>query len=931
MFRLYVLLLLIFQGSLLSAQEFGGHPPSVKWKQVNTEIARVIFAYGLDSQAMRIAQLLPELDRYTANSIGGSRKKINIVLQPATTISNAYVALGPFRSEFYLTPQQNSFSLGSLPWVDNLAIHEYRHVQQYNNFNRGLSKAFSVLFGEEGQALANALVVPDWFFEGDAVYNETKVSMQGRGRLPYFFNDYRALWNENKNYSWMKLRNGSLRDFVPDHYRLGYLLTAYGYEKYGSEFWKKISGDAASFKGLFYPWQRSIKQTTGLDYTQFRNQALDYFKPMTTAVKREIETSKHFAADQEHPYWIDDNRIIYLETSYKRRPRFVIDENGKKSHVRTRDISIDNYFSYRNNKIVYAAYQPDVRWGWRDYSDLKLLDVNSGNQVRLTKRARYFAPDISEDGNTVIAVNVDQKGNSALHLLNAANGNVERIIPNPEGVFYTYPKFYGAQKAVCAVRTRGGKMSVAIVDLQTGSNNYLLPADWNVIGFPWVEKDTIYFTAAIASSDQIFAWANNELLMLEPTGPETGHYQINTRNGKYVWTKFTAHGFRLMQSTKATAAWMQMGKELSAPSNFRINSVETDTSRLLMRVPQQPLPVTDYSQSFKLFNFHSRRPYISDPDYSFAFVSQNILNTLETEILFNYNRNEQYKQIGFSALYGQLFPLLRVGVNYTIDREARVTNSNRLLTWNELEPRIGFTVPLNLSGGKTFTRLSFGTDYVFNKTYFTGFFKDSLQNRSFSYISSSINFSNQVQQARQHIYPRLAQTLLLNYRRAMTKLDGNQFLASGSLYLPGFFSTHNIVLQAAFHRRDSLRQIRFSNSFPFSRGYATDNFFQMWKLGGNYHLPLLYPDWGFANLVYLLRVRSNMFYDFTRVKAYNQARVLSDFDFRSYGTEIFFDTRWWNQLSLSFGFRYSRLMDADIEGRGPNQWEFILPVNILSQ
>src|SRR5215216_578423 len=240
MHRSIFALIFVFFSSFSFAQQFGGHPSSVKWKQVNTDTSRIIFPAGLDSSGQHVANLVNYLDRYTYSSIGNRRKKINIVLQPSTTVSNAYVALGPFRSEFQLTPQQNSFELGSLPWIDNLAIHEYRHVQQYNNFNRGLSKAFYILFGEEGQVLANALVVPDWFFEGDAVYQETKVSRQGRGRLPFFFNDYRSLWIGGKNYSWMKLRNGSLRDFVPDHYRLGYLLTAYGYEKYGTGFWKKV-------------------------------------------------------------------------------------------------------------------------------------------------------------------------------------------------------------------------------------------------------------------------------------------------------------------------------------------------------------------------------------------------------------------------------------------------------------------------------------------------------------------------------------------------------------------------------------------------------------------------------------------------------------------------------------------------------------------
>ena len=74
------------------------------------------------------------------------------------------MALGPFRSEFYLIPGTNIFDFGSLPWHENLAIHEYRHAQQYNNFNNGLSRAFRFVLGQQGQALANALSVPDWFF-----------------------------------------------------------------------------------------------------------------------------------------------------------------------------------------------------------------------------------------------------------------------------------------------------------------------------------------------------------------------------------------------------------------------------------------------------------------------------------------------------------------------------------------------------------------------------------------------------------------------------------------------------------------------------------------------------------------------------------------------------------------------------------------------
>ncbi len=260
------------------AQTFGGNPPSIKWKQINTPVARVIFPKGLDSTARRVANIILYMNKPMQATIGNQQKKINLVIQNQTTISNAYVGLGPFRSEFFITPEQNSFDVGSLPWPDQLAIHEFRHVQQYNNFDVGLSKTIHEVFGENGQALANNIAIPNWFFEGDAVYNETNVSLQGRGRLPFFYNGYISLWKENKHYSFLKLRNGSYKDFVPDHYKLGYMLVAYGREKYGDKFWEHVTHDAASFKGLFYPFQKAIKKYAGVDYVTFRNDAFEFFK-----------------------------------------------------------------------------------------------------------------------------------------------------------------------------------------------------------------------------------------------------------------------------------------------------------------------------------------------------------------------------------------------------------------------------------------------------------------------------------------------------------------------------------------------------------------------------------------------------------------------------------------------------------------------------
>jgi hypothetical protein len=137
----------------VSAQEFGGNPPSVNWRQINTPAARVIFPAGLDSTGRRVAGVVQQINNITKPTIGYKQRQINIVLQNQLITTNGYVGLAPFRSEFYAVPAQNSFSLGSIDIADQLAVHEFRHVQQYNNSDVGLTRFLRILFGEAGQAI----------------------------------------------------------------------------------------------------------------------------------------------------------------------------------------------------------------------------------------------------------------------------------------------------------------------------------------------------------------------------------------------------------------------------------------------------------------------------------------------------------------------------------------------------------------------------------------------------------------------------------------------------------------------------------------------------------------------------------------------------------------------------------------------------------
>ena len=119
-FLLFCLLAIVINSS---AQQFGGNPPSLKWKQINTDTVRVIFPDGLQKLANEIAAISHQLGS-TQSTLGKKIRKINIVMQNQTTISNAYVGLGPYRSEFYMTPQQNSYHFFSM------ATGHYGHLKR---------------------------------------------------------------------------------------------------------------------------------------------------------------------------------------------------------------------------------------------------------------------------------------------------------------------------------------------------------------------------------------------------------------------------------------------------------------------------------------------------------------------------------------------------------------------------------------------------------------------------------------------------------------------------------------------------------------------------------------------------------------------------------------------------------------------------------
>ncbi|MEO6733703.1 MAG: hypothetical protein ABIN01_20945, partial [Ferruginibacter sp.] len=590
----------------------------------------------------------------------------------------------------------------------------------------------------------------------------------------------------------------------------------------------------------------------------------------------------------------------------------------------------DDYYAYRNGKIVYAAYQSDPRWSNRDYSIIKLLDIHTRKQRQLSYRSKYFSPDINNEGTEVLAVHVNTNGTTYLHRINANTGKVIKQLANPKNYFYTQSKYIDNNTAISAVRNPEGKMSLVKVNLTTGATENVTPFSFNVIGYPFVKGDTVYFTGMHKAADKIFAVKLSDKKLFQLTNNTNGVYQPAVNNkGEMLLTAFTAEGSRLGKVNLKAIPWQEVDDENFIQGSGLFNEAVPDkkAAGLLYTLADTTSTTTTYKKSFRLFNFHSWRPELNDPEYSYHLYSDNVLSSFSNSLTYTFNRSDRSHTVGFYEVFAGWFPVLSLGGEHHFNRSID-TALGKSVQFNSAKLNAGIYVPLSFVGGRTAKYLTVGGGYNIEQLYYRGIGKNVFDNKSVKYANAFLSFSNASRRARQHINPRWAQSFSVSYRDAFTLINSHKLVGNSSFYFPGLSTNHSLVLNASYQTRDSLPDL-FSNTFSYSRGYEALSTRRMYKFGGNYHFPLFYPDWGLGNILFFQRVRANAFYDHTIAHARVNGK-LTDVKNRSTGAEIYFDTKAWNALPVSFGVRFSHLLDTDLRNPGvKNLWEFIVPIGLI--
>jgi hypothetical protein len=868
----------------------------------------------LENKANRTANDVEYLINQKQSTLDFKLRKVDIVLNSQSEQSNGYVTTTPYHSMFFLTPPLDANMVGTQDWVDGLAAHEYRHVWQFNQMQSDLCNFFYFLMGDRGWGGYTSLVFPDWYFEGDAVKNETAFTESGRGRLPYFSLTERAMSLDSVEYSYMKVRNGSYIHLLPNRYSFGYNLLAHGQQKYGEDTWRRVVKRASDWSGLFFPFANALKKETGADVSDLYKNMRTHFNQYTReqAAKRDVSSSQTITrkstvkSNYYQSCFETDSTLLVLKSSFKDILAFYRLNTRTGKETKLHEVGEMDYpcFSYANGTLAWAEPRHDKRWGNKGFYIVKKLNVNTNRATTLTKNTRYFSPALSADGTRMAVVEYTETQECCIKFIDATGGHelpqMKPIKLFGDSLLPSNPVFSENGNSLVFILKKKGRLALAEYRFNTEQLTLLTNYTANAITNPVVKENRVYFSSSIGGQDDIFYIEKGNKSIYRVTNSRVGAFYpaLSGDGQKIVFSNFTLNGFNLQQMPLSDANATKVEVKEPAETPYFCSDIYTHLLNISDSVHSKNYKATNYNQNLHALNFHSWGPMASNNTMGLELVSNNVLNNVAFTGGWFYNTSDRLSYTDFNLYYSRFYPVLvgRYLTEYYVNYTLNLLEGDIMFPFDYSTPALtkGFTI----QGGPLHENFSYPTfSYWVNGVEGTAsayWYKKTAQLQ----VAPQWGFSAEV---------------IGKKGTANSYYKINEVTAQGEIYLPGLLKTHAASVTLA--RKTQTLDGFFLNSLVYARGFSRpDSAYTAYnKLGLNYQLPLCYPEIGINGLFFLQRIRLNLFADFAQATFYSGEKE----NYKSAGTEFYFDIKWFNSVSVPVYIRYARTLTPPRQ----NSWE----------
>lgn len=699
----------------LQAQSvLNNNPPSVKWKQVNTPFIKVVYQEQAEVEAQRVANTLEHIRKVEANTLGRAPRKITVLLQSQSSISNGFVSMTPRRSEFYMMPSQNYNFMGSNDWLTLLSVHEYRHVVQFENSITGFNKLFYYLFGPATTAAMASISVPQWFWEGDAVATETALTGSGRGRIPAFNMMFRTNLLEGRKFTYDKQYLRSYKHFIPDHYVLGTNMVSYLRERSNDpEIWGKISKRTWNVPFIPFRFTNSIYKNAGIRVSKLYNEMADTYTKRwkdeltkLTITGFEKVNARHTKSYTNYSYpqriGMNGDGILVLKDGIGDIDQLVLLKNGEETRVFTPGIVNDGgMLSTANDKVVWNEYAYNPRWNVKTYSIIKAYDLATKQLFKISSKSRYAGAALSPDGYQVATVETGIDYKTALVVLDFFSGRVVRRFENPENYFYSMPRFSDDGKKIIALKTTSKGKTISVVDVGTGTWTDVLPMGDENVGHPVLQGEMVYFNSPVSGIDNVYAIDLATKIRYQVTSSKYGAFNPSlSKDGKELYyNEQSGNGLDVVKVANDPSTWSKVEVSGKPKSFFEFLAAQEGRPNLLDSIPQTTLPSKNYSKATGIINPISWGAYF-DSDLTsttIGLTSRNILSTTAVSAGYNYNIAERSGAWNATVSYQAWFPIVDVSA----------TMANRSVNEGDVDIRVierNPTPPQDTTRDETITR-----------------------------------------------------------------------------------------------------------------------------------------------------------------------------------------------------------------------------------
>lgn len=955
------------------------NPPSVKFYKINTPHFKVLYPKGFEEQAQRVANTLEHIYEPEAQTMLARPRKIPVILQNQTSISNGFVSLIPRRSEFYTMPPQDYNFLGTNDWLDQLASHEYRHVVQNQRANSGFNRLLYYAFGPATLAAMSYVSVPRWVWEGDAVATETAFTHSGRGRIPNFELLLRTNLQEGRTFTYNKQYLRSYQHNISDHYVLGYHMVSYLRKRTNDpDVWGKVMKRTAIAPFLPFAFSRSVKKLGGLTLPELYNATADDLQKtwaqelkdvLLTPFDKITKRNSTAYTDYRYPQLLLNGSVLMLKSGIGDIQQYVIWEDGKELQSFIPGILNDaGMLSVSGNKIVWSEHGFDPRWQIKNYSLIKSYDLKNKEYKVITHKTRYSGAALSPDGSKIVTVESETDYGVTVVVIGSEDGSVLKKFKNPDHAFYSMARWSSDGQMIVALKTLDSKRSVVRIDFESETERVLIGASEENIGHPVLAGNYLFFNSPVSGIDNIYAQDLKQNIRFQVTSSKYGAYNpvVSADGKRIVYNEQSRDGLDVVSIPFEPALWKTFIVVDQPKKYHNYLSEQEGRPNLFDSIPAQTFSARRYAKLSGIFNPYSWGAYVNSSltRADIGIASQDVLSTTIIKAGYLFDINERTGAWHVGASYQGWYPIIDVDVTYA-KRSFNEGNipffnvntgtgdtirdyRNVTFDWTEQTVEAGLRLPLITTHSKYYSSVSMSnrvgythvTDFknsITNDRFIPVYIVDGepAGNRGYPFfdyvgkgdlVYNHFGFSayRLLKQSRRDINSKWGQSIYLDFFNTPYGGDykGSLFSAYATLYFPGLFKHHSIWGYGAYQQTDvdvSASDYLFRNNVPIPRGHSVYHFEKFYSTSVNYTMPIWYPDISIGPLLNFQRLRANAFFDYgfgNKVVYYN----IQNQTYASVGGELRMDFNVMRYLpQLNVGFRYSYGLKPTV-----TQFEFLI-------